>query len=154
MDLPSPLASASFSRHFKSVSHRIASEAERKMTQVASHVRNLALVKCSAPDKNDGENTISVAITIYSTWQKRGLSSRHDVLPAILVGNDQAVDYEVMLKHYYTCQNTHMRQRQQCIEIEKWLTIKTTTPVIMGMEGAEALTMFRRPIDERELKYT
>ena len=104
MNLPPPLAAASFSRNIKAASGTMVAEAERKMTQAVSQVRNLVLYRNPDAGENYEDNAIAVAISIDGSWQNGAFSSRYGVVTAILVDTGEVIDYEIMSKQCFECQ--------------------------------------------------
>ena len=159
MSLPPPLAAAFFSRNLKAASGIMVAEAERKMTQAASRVRNLVLARNPDAGENDEDNAISVAISIDGSWQKRGFSSRYGVVTAILIDTGEVIDYEIMSKHCFECQK-HANINKDSKEYREWKMVHDKKCNINyygssgGMEGAGAVAIYKRSIKMRKLKYT
>lgn len=159
MNLPTPLAVASFARHSKAFSKISQEEAERKMKQAATRIRESILKKNPIADKQDGDNALPVAISIDGTWHRRGYSSKYGVVVAILVDTGEVVDVEVLSKHCFECKK-HQNDDKESGLYKNWQEAHKSRCQINydgssgGMEGAGALAIFKRSIDQRQLKYT
>ena len=159
MNLPSPLASASYARHLKSTTSIAREEAENQMKDAASRVRNLVLRQNPNADKQDKDGAISVAVSLDGTWQKRGYSSKYGVVVAILVETGEVVDFEVLSMHCHQCRK-HQHENKDSEAYKSWEAKHDSTCQINyegssgGMEGAGAVKIFKRSIASRGLKYT
>lgn len=158
MNLPAPLASASFARHTKSISQVMQQEAEIKMSQAAKRIRKLVLEKNPNADKQDKDGAIPVTISIDGTWHKRGYSSKYGVVIAILVDTGEVIDFEVLSKHCYQCKQ-HQGDDKDSEKYKKWRDTHAATCNINHqgssgeMEGVGALKIFSRSIEKHKLKY-
>ena len=73
MNLPSPLAKASYARNLKSTASISQEEAEKQMNDAAKRIRKIVLEQNPNADKEDDHGAISVAVSLDGTWQKRGV---------------------------------------------------------------------------------
>ena len=159
MNLPKPLAPPSFSRHLKSVAHTAAKEAEIRMKEAASRIRELILHKYPEACDGDPDGAIPVAISIDGTWHKRGFSSKYGVVVAILVETGEVIDFEVISKHCFECKK-HSHDDTCSEHYKKWKESHASKCHINfqgssgAMEGTGALSIFKRSIDQYKLKYT
>ena len=103
MNLPPPLAPASYARHLKFVAQSGRQEAELIMNRAAEGIRKCILKKSPNAGKRDFDGAIPVAVSIDCTWQKRGFTSKYGVVIAILVDTGEVVNLEVLSLHCHEC---------------------------------------------------
>ena len=159
MNLPPPLAPASYARHLKFVSQVTKQEVELLMIRAAQRIRKSILKKNPNADKTDIDGAIPVAVSIDGTWQKRGFTSKYGIVTAILVDTGEVVDFEVLSLHCYECRK-HQHDDNGSEKYKQWQEKHSEVCEInykgssSGMEGDGALKIFKRSISERNLKYT
>lgn len=159
MNLPPPLAPASYARHMKYVARSGRREAELVMNKAAERIRKCILKKSPNADKRDADGAIPVAVSIDGTWQKRGFTSKYGVVIAILVDTGEVVDFEVLSLHCHECRK-HQHDDKTSQMYKQWEEKHSEKCQINyegssgGMEGDGALKIFKRSISERNLKYT
>ena len=159
MNLPPPLAPASYARHLKFVAQSGRQEAELVMNRAAERIRKCILKKSPNAGKRDVDGAIPVAVSIDGTWQKRGFTSKYGVVIAILVDTGEVVDFEVLSLHCHECRK-HQHDDKSSQAYRQWEEKHSNICQINyegssgGMEGDGALKIFERSISERNLKYT
>ena len=159
MNLVSPLAGASYSKHLKSTASIAKDEAEKQMKDAAKRIRKRVLGQSPNADKQDEDGAISVAVSLDGTWQRRGYSSRYGVVVAILVDTGEVVDFEVLSMHCHEC-SKHLHEDKDSETYKNWKAKHEHLCQINyqgssgGMEGAGAIKIFQRSIANRGLKYT
>ena len=158
MNLPPPLATASYSKHLKATSQIAREEAEQQMKEAAKRIREKILNSKPDADQGDKDGAIPVAVSIDGTWHKRGYSSKYGVVLAVLVDTGEVVDFEVLSTHCHECRkNCHLSKESDAFKAWK----EKHEPVCQinfegssgGMEGAGAAEIFKRSIKKRGLKY-
>ncbi len=89
MNLPLPLASASYGRQLTSTANVASSEAEKQMNDAANCIRQKILSKKPDAVKEDEDGAIPVAVSIDGTWQELGYSSKYGVVVTSLLTPSQ-----------------------------------------------------------------
>ncbi len=159
MNLPSPLAKASYARNLKSTASISQEEAEKQMNDAAKRIRKIVLEQNPNADKEDDHGAISVAVSLDGTWQKRGYSSKFGIVVVVLVDTGEVVDYEVLSMHCHECKK-HEHDDKSSEVYKRWKENHNNSCQINyegssgGMEGAGAVKIFKRSIERRGLKYT
>ena len=103
MNLPPPLAPASYARHLKFVAQSGRQEAELVMNRAAERIQTSILKRNPNAGKRDMDGAIPVAVSMDCTWQKRGFTSKYGIVIAILVDTGEVVDFEVLSLHCHEC---------------------------------------------------
>ena len=100
MNLPPPVTKKAYNEHLIQIENATIGNAEQQMQDAARRVK----------EKVDGEqpddivdDVASVAVTVDGTWQKRGHSSKIEVIFVISVDTGEILDYVVKSLFCHEC---------------------------------------------------
>ncbi|XP_065065605.1 uncharacterized protein LOC135691614 [Rhopilema esculentum] len=159
MNLPSPLTSASYARQLKSSAKISREVAEKQMKDAANRLKKSVLEQNPNAYLDDMDDTVSVAVSVDGTWQKRGYSSKYGVVVVVLMETGEVVDFEVLSMHCHECRK-HQHENKDSEAFKRWKAKHDASCQINyegssgGMEGIGAARIFLRSIEGRGLKYT
>ena len=160
MNLPLPVHKEAYNNHLKQIEQEVILEAEVKMNQAASRLKDI--IKAEDPDRVktivNGKEIAEVAVSVDGTWQKRGHSSKFGVVFVLSIRTGEVLDYEV-LSHFCQECNSH-NQNVNTVEYREWKGKHEPVCQINhfgsagDMESKSAIAIFRRSMEKRGLKYT
>ena len=161
MDLPPPVSKTPYNRHVMEIENALKVQADDKMNDAAARLSKV--IKTEEPSKvirlEGGQDVAQGAVTVDSTWQKRGHSSKIGVVFIISVRTGEVVKYEVLSQVCHECIHYGKIDRNSP-EYKKWKAHHSDACSINhkgssgSMEVKGTVMAFRRSIEKRSLMYT
>ncbi len=150
MDMLPPVGLRSFGIHNKALAEASMSAVKANMNAASAHLHRL---KGVAP-----EAIIDIKVTCDGTWSRRGFSAIHGVVIVISYDTGQVLDFEVLSKSCSACAMQETKLSKE--EFEVWLDghkevcLANHDGSSPAMECAGALTLWKRSVEARCLRYT
>ena len=159
MNESAPVTDKAYAKHLNIISDAAKAEATENMLQAAKRVRDIILERNPELASEDEDGAVPAAITIDGTWHKRGFSSKYGVVVAISVETGEVLDYEVLSLYCHECK-MHEKESKDSESYKLWKKAHEDKCQLNyegssgSMEGAGAISIFKRSIHTRKLKYT
>ena len=150
MDMLPPVTPRAYKKHNQALAKASMSAASDNMIAASEYLHRLHGVE---PDE-----ILDIKVTCDGTWSKRGFTAIHGVVAVISYDSGQVLDFEVLSKSCPACKQQKTQLTEE--EFDVWLDghkeecLANHDGSSPAMECSGALTLWKRSVETRCLRYT